>query len=376
MSSDTSGQNQAFTQLIDWQQKFWKDWMGNASKGMEQMTSMWGGQAGSIPGLAEMQQNWMKAVQETMGGVKPGAPGLGPEVFGKVMDAGKVYQDLLGFWTRVMAPLSKTSMGGKITAENVKQIQDAWAKEYTSMLESLWGSMPDQEFQETAKSIHSAGETANAHAWEMLAPVFKNMERLPEIMEKMAKGEHGAALELSGIFHKNYEATIGRVLKTPSLGYSREIIETINQTIDAYVQFNVAMNEYQAMFVATGQRAGEKVFSKLGDFQGKDLTPETFREFYRVWWTVNEETYHELFITEDFVGMLQNVLGRGLRYQQMTDDLTAKIFTMLNIPTKDDMDEIYKALYDLRKEVRWQRRAIHELEQLAGVKVKMPLPHE
>ena len=41
MSETGDSQAQSFNQWIDWQQKFWKDWMDNANKGVEQVMSMW-----------------------------------------------------------------------------------------------------------------------------------------------------------------------------------------------------------------------------------------------------------------------------------------------------------------------------------------------
>ena len=114
------------------------------------------------------------------------------------------------------------------------------------------------------------------------------------------------------------------------------------------------------------------MFERLGELEGKELTPETFREFYKIWWTINEDTYQELFVSPEFIGLMQEVLRRGLVLRQRTDKLSAESLSTLNIPTKDDMDEIYKAIYDLRKEVRWQRRGLHELEAAVGIDTKKP----
>jgi hypothetical protein len=65
-------------------------------------------------------------------------------------------------------------------------------------------------------------------------------------------------------------------------------------------------------------------------------------------------------------------LRRGLLFRKWFDDLTDSILKLTNLPTKKDMDEIYHALYDLRKEIRWQARAIREIEQHLGIEVKKP----
>jgi hypothetical protein len=65
-------------------------------------------------------------------------------------------------------------------------------------------------------------------------------------------------------------------------------------------------------------------------------------------------------------------LTRGLLFRKQLDDLSDQIIKFTNLPTKQDMDEIYRTIYDLRKEVRWQRRAIRDLEQQLGTTAAKP----
>jgi class III poly(R)-hydroxyalkanoic acid synthase PhaE subunit len=374
MAAERAGDKSVMDSWTEWQRRFWQEWMTNAGKGLEQMMSLWRLDPGQMsPWVSEWWSLWRNAMGPAAG-AGTSSEHLGQEVFGRLLDAGKVYQDLLGFWSRVMAPMAKLSGGATLTTEDLKEMKDRWLKEYQVMMESLWGRTTDKDVQDTLKSLTSAATVAGEQTFAALEPVFKNLEQLPAILQKIARGERAAVTELSGIFRKNYQDTIGKVLRAPSLGFSREIIERVNKAIDAYIEFNVVLAQYQSLFAATGLQAGEKVFARLSEFQGRELTPETFREFYRLWWTINEETYHDFFVTPEFIGLLQEVLRRGLLFRKWFDDLTGELFQMINIPTKADMDEIYQALYELRKEVRWQRREIAELEKKVGVEVKKPRP--
>ena len=125
------------------------------------------------------------------------------------------------------------------------------------------------------------------------------------------------------------------------------------------------------MFYQTGIRAMERVLSRLEEFKDEDWsTPEGVRKFYRLWWTINEDTYHELFLSEEFINLLREVLIRGLLFKKWLDELYDKMVEPLPIPRKKDMDEVYRAIYELKKEVRWQRKA---LEKLTG---KDQIPEE
>jgi hypothetical protein len=358
-------------QWMQWQQDFWSEWSKNQGKAMEGLMAGWPKVEGAN-WITDFYQNWLKSFRGMFGGDGAPVQGLGPDAFGKVLDAEKVYTDLLSFWTRAMTPLSKLPAGTELSVEKIKEARELWNNEYQKMMESLWGAMPSPELRDTAKAITSATTVAGDYVWNFLEPVLKNLEGLPAILDKVAKGESGALMELSGLFRKNYESTMGKALRAPTMGYFRESVDLMGKAMDAYIQFGAAMNEFMSLFYSTGQKAAEKVFSRLNEFQGKEATPENFREFYKLWWTINEDTYHDLFMTKEFTGMLREVLRRGLLFRKWLDDFTDSILKLTNLPTKKDMDEIYHAIYDLRKEVRWQARAIREIEQHLGIEVKKP----
>jgi class III poly(R)-hydroxyalkanoic acid synthase PhaE subunit len=210
--------------------------------------------------------------------------------------------------------------------------------------------------------------------WSFIEPSFKNMAQLPGVLEKMAKGDRGAVADIGGIFVKNYEETIGKALLAPSLGYFKEFNERLNNMVYAYIQFNTSKVAFYSLFYATGMKAAERVYDKLTEFVGKEATPETFREFYRIWWTINEEVYQELFRSEEFSKLTLDVNRRGLQFRKWIDDVFEQILKFTSLPSKKDMDEIYRSLYDLKKEVRAQKRTIKELEKHSGVKASKRNP--
>jgi hypothetical protein len=74
-----------------------------------------------------------------------------------------------------------------------------------------------------------------------------------------------------------------------------------------------------------------------------------------------------MFQSEEFTKLLGEVVRAGLLFKKQFDELSDEIVGLTNLPTKADMDEIYHNIYDLKKEVRQQRRAIHDLERRLGV---------
>lgn len=354
----------------DWQRDLWEKWVTTTINETEAAQSL--GQGNTVLDmLTAWQQTWSKAFLEPFLGKEP-LEGLGATVYKRLLDASTVYNNLLTFWARSTMLLAQLTPGTVPTTEELKEIYDQWVKEYQSVMGSLWGAYPSTDAKKTAKAYQGATAASAESGWRLMEPLLKNLEQLPEILAKITRGDAGASIELTGLLRKNYELTLGKALRAPFMGYAREFVERVNQTLDAYVHYNVALAQYFAPFYQSGMHAAEKVFQRLSEFKDKEITPETFREFYRIWWTINEDVYYQMFGSEEFTKLLGEVLRQGLLFKKQLDDLSDQIVQFTNLPTKQDMDEIYKTIYDLRKEVRWQRRAIRDLEQRLGITAVKP----
>jgi class III poly(R)-hydroxyalkanoic acid synthase PhaE subunit len=361
-----SGQD-FFATWRQWQENWLKQWIEASQKQADEWARLW---SFPLAGGKDAYGTWVSSIKEMIENMLQGQSlPLGPEVFSKTLVASQTYLKLLEFWGRVSGSVAP-SISGKPDPEKLKEVFDQWIKEYQTMMTTLWGLPPDSDRIEMFKTGMQMLRNGIESVWKFWAPVIENMDHVPEAMERAAKGDQKGLIEIQGLLRKSYQESLGRLLNLPTMGFSRETIERVNRSIDAFLEFVVVLNEYYSMFYQTGTRAAEKVYSRLGEFSEQDWnSPDGFRKFYRLWWTINEDTYHELFMSPEFTAMLKQVLDRGLLFRKWLDSLTDKILEMTNIPTKKDMDEIYQALYELKKEVRWQRRAIKKLES-SGQKSK------
>ena len=364
MEGSQKSWNDIMSQWMRLQQIFWNEWMTFAEKSMKSMMAM--GKLGTAAGEEtvapwKIYQNWFASFQKVF--AEKGQDGLGPTVFNRVFSASRIYLDLLDFWSKTVSSFKDLSSGEQLSIEQIRDLRQQWIGHYQSMMESLWGGLPSAELKETAKALSSTTVAASDLAWSFIEPSFKNMAQLPDVLEKVAKGDRGAVVDLGGIFIKNYEETIGKALLAPSVGYFKEFNERLNNMAYAYIQFNTSKAAFYSLFYATGMKAAERVYDKFTEFVGKEVTPETFREFYRIWWNINEEVYQELFRSEEFSKLTLDVNRRGLLFRKWIDDVFEHILKFTSLPSKKDMDEIYRSLYDLKKEVRNQKRAMKDVER-------------
>jgi len=353
-------------QWLKMQESLMKEWASSLQKMVKSSDAA--GEWTNIPltpgGLYEQ---WAKSLDDLA--AKRQEEGVGRLVYDRIASSAKVYMDLLNFWGKAMGTLTSVPVGKTLTVEELSVLRNNWMKNYQEFMNTLWGSTP-ADAESLAKTLDGTTVSASDVTWGLLEPILKNVAQMPDIVQKIARGDSSAVLDLGGIFAKNFEDTVGPAMIAPSFGYFKQLNDKIGQTAHAYVRFNTAKNAFSSMMYKTGLEAAEKVYQRSTEFVGKEVTPETFKAFYRLWWTVNEETYHDLLSSEEFTSMSREMITRGLLFRKWIDDLTDHLLRFTNIPGKKDMDEIYKTIWELRREIKGQKRVIRDLEKKVGAKVR------
>ena len=360
---------------------FWSKAMPAAS--VPEMSSM-------FPAFKEMYETWMKAAG-VKGVAGPGTwyeefterlkktfgdkvgDGLGLTVFKRITSSAEIYFDVLDFWAKVLSASPDIAAGKPLTEEKVKELHDQWMRNDRSLMESLWGSAPSVEMQDLFKALSGPPGAGAESAWAFLAPTLTSMTQLPGIFQRLAKGDKGAAAELGGLFAKNYEETMGKALLAPTIGYFREFQERINKAIYAYGQYTNGKTAFLAFLQSAGIAAAEKVFQRFIELKPKEITPETYKDLYKLWCNTNEEVYQEVSRSKEFVALAKQMVEQGLLLRKELDEISDHFLKFTNFPSKKDINEIYLAIYETKRDLREARKRVTELEkQLALQKAANP----
>ncbi|MCR4400970.1 MAG: hypothetical protein NUV35_08955, partial [Syntrophomonadaceae bacterium] len=92
--------------------------------------------------------------------------------------------------------------------------------------------------------------------------------------------------------------------------------------------------------------------------------PVTFRELYELLWQTNEQAYVDLFKTESFARLLAATMDAQVRFKMKAEELLGSFLESMSIPARKEMDSLYRSVYQVKKAVKEQARAIEELRSL------------
>ncbi len=172
---------------------------------------------------------------------------------------------------------------------------------------------------------------------------------------------------------------MGSMLAAPTLGYTREWQEDLQQWMTLWLDHLQALRTYEETFTNVGSRATELFGSKLLEMAGEGKNLGGLRDAYNLSVDCAEAAYGEIAQTAEFArtqAQLTNTLMALKRHEQ---HLMTKLQGSLNIPTRRELDTTHCRVHHLRRELRVASSRIADLEasvkQLQALKEAiLPLP--
>jgi class III poly(R)-hydroxyalkanoic acid synthase PhaE subunit len=179
-------------------------------------------------------------------------------------------------------------------------------------------------------------------------------------MGKALTGKSSALIELNNFYwNLLYEETFGSLMQTPLLGPTREFNGKLLAGFDAWKDLYQASIDYQLILADIQVRSFEALMKELVSRAEKGEQVKDWKEFQIVWTQVADDIFANAFCQEDNLKIRGNFLNSLNIYrikQQEILDLSLKI---MNLPTRKEIDEIHKSVYEFRK----LRQEVNQLKQ-------------
>ena len=135
-----------------------------------------------------------------------------------------------------------------------------------------------------------------------------------------------------------------RAFAANSKKISVELIE-INEKL---FEFNKYMTEYYKQLSATWGIAQKKVNQKVPEIP-QDV--EQIEAVKRIWIDIFDNDFTELFDSEKFGNNYGNLVSKELELTKHWNNIINVILQSVNLPSKEEIDEVYKEIHTLKKRV-------------------------
>jgi class III poly(R)-hydroxyalkanoic acid synthase PhaE subunit len=157
-----------------------------------------------------------------------------------------------------------------------------------------------------------------------------------------------------------YQESVGKYLEVPQLGIQREAHHQIMAAIDAYHGFMGAVGDFSVRFSMPLKNALDILQQAIKDRQGPDDDFRSAKEVYNFAVNILEKAYDEYLKSPEGVQNVADLVEKYLEYKKKLNTAKDIWFRSLSIPTRREMEDVYRGIYDLRKKTRKQDAIIRE----------------
>lgn len=145
-------------------------------------------------------------------------------------------------------------------------------------------------------------------------------------------------------------------LQIPHLGYAREFNHKLFQSLDAWLNLQQANLDYQLVLLAVWGKAVEEFLRSLNSDDRE--TVRHWQEFLLIWSQIFDRIFAQTFRADDALRVRGKFLNALMLHRRQQQQLL-EIFLKLNdLPTRSEVDELHRNLYELRKELKTLKRGL------------------
>jgi hypothetical protein len=137
----------------------------------------------------------------------------------------------------------------------------------------------------------------------------------------------------------------------PMRNYTNDLKKVVTETINSYehvVEFNQRLAEYYKQLSEAWTDAQKKVDAKVPSIP---QDAEHLEAYKRVWIDIFENDFTGLFDSEKFGQNYGKMVSAELELTKHWENILNVILQSMKLPTRKEIDEVYKELHELRRRV-------------------------
>jgi hypothetical protein len=129
---------------------------------------------------------------------------------------------------------------------------------------------------------------------------------------------------------------------------AKKIVTELLDSNDDLVEFNKRLTGYYQQLADTWAVAQKKVTAKMPEIPNDQ---EQFEAYKRIWIDIFDNDFTELFDSHKFGDNYGKLVASELELSKHWEQMTNVMLQSANLPSKKEIDEVYKELHTLKKRV-------------------------
>ncbi|MCL1916359.1 MAG: phasin family protein [Desulfovibrionaceae bacterium] len=272
----------------------------------------------------------------------------------KAEESYKSYQAVFELWKK----LAESEKG--LDSDAATQIYDEWSKRHFALIrDNLTPNLPGQFKEFTEKFLENMESSST-----LMSDYFKSWAASGESLQEafygaLAKGPKGYP-DFMSAWQKNYDETFGRMVNAPTFGKDMEFWKQQKTSFDKFIKYNIAVNKFYSSIMDIAQDATKKALEDYAEMLAKGTQHKSFEEFYKYWSKLVSDAYQKVLLSDEMSSLAGNMVNEMSKFKIEYDKLCEIYLKYIPVPKKSEMEELYRTVYELKKELRDLKEELHK----------------
>ena len=334
--------------LTEAQKKAWEGWYDLARSGPNA--------ANFSSNMNDPMRFFKQGIEAWTAGSGPTSQGTAEQIFSGQRSMMRVVELLAQSW-KIIAPNLES---GKDWQGDLQNFTNQW-------LEQIMGA--PNRLNESTQNTNELWQSFMAEWGPLMKPWLASLSQMSQghLGEGLLGGSSGLnrllSLETDGLsrlfnFEIDKELAFERMSEIPSVGSNREQNTKILRAFDAFIDLNKVTTKYRATIAKAMGEAVKQTMEKLAELAKEGKNISSVRELNRLWLNVADEIFTDMYASAEYMALQKELSGAGMKYKIEQRQVTEMILESLNVPTRSELDDAYRTLYELRKEVKSLKKTL------------------
>lgn len=219
---------------------------------------------------------------------------------------------------------------------------------------------------QNVQNMSSMQQLWNAYTKEAMSmgqPWMQAMQNSTQYFDDVMSGNQNNIVEMTSLYWDAFQDSFGSFLQMPGLGYSREMDEKVRQSFAAWIDLQRASFDYQVIIVDIWMNAFERLMTEMAEVAQDGETVDGIRDFLNRWTAIADDSFKQAFHSEQYVELQGKLINSMMEYRQQQRRVNEVFMEMYDIPTRTEVDEAHRRIYELRKELKAVKRELADLKK-------------
>lgn len=224
---------------------------------------------------------------------------------------------------------------------------------YKDLMDKYFGFMPEgsREHMTNITNMMQDGMkqmgTMGTQGYQQMRDMMSNMmpaANASEIFGNMMNGYNGFYTQMNDAFAP-FTKMVAENKYTKSMAEWQDIANRM-------AVYNIKNSELQYMMYTQGAKVMDKIAENVMNKIQSGEEVNSLMNLYQEWMNLSDKTFVALFEGDEYSELMAEVSSMQLKLKKDIENQMEKMMVGIPVATRSEMDEMYKTIYDLKKQVR------------------------